>query len=183
MSSIVNWNPIKVRVGDLKGYESNPRTITSEKFESLKKSIENKGIFKPLILKHDRATLLGGNQRQLAILKQVPVDFQVWAMVPPREMSEEEYKDIVLLDNSHYGEFDLDIIANEFDVKRIEELNIDLKIPEIENLDAPFDLDESENQSDDENKKYLVEVQLPNELEQSDLYDDLLSKGFMVKKK
>lgn len=62
---------------------------------------------------------------------------------------------------------------------------------QIENLALNFDFSkiemdlgpEEDNEKEDLNKKYLLEVQLHNELDLRDLYDDLISKGFMVREK
>jgi hypothetical protein len=41
--------------------------------------------------------------------------------------------------------------------------------------------EDSASIEDDPNKKFILQVTLPTEMDLRDLYDDLLSKGFMVK--
>jgi hypothetical protein len=46
------------------------------------------------------------------------------------------------------------------------------------------EMDEEENPiKDDLNKKYIIEVTFPNELELADIRDDLTSRGYIVKEK
>jgi hypothetical protein len=54
---------------------------------------------------------------------------------------------------------------------------------DFEDLDMSNDDDDDSDGDSMEIKKYLLEVQLPNGMEQADLYDELTNKGHMVKKK
>ena len=124
------WKIEKRKISELVQHSKNPRFISQEKFEELRRSIENYGLWKPIRIKHT-GEILGGNQTLKAILEKCEPDYEVNVCVPPREMTDREYDAVLLLDNHHYGEFDLNILASEFDEELLEELNLDIKIPEL----------------------------------------------------
>jgi len=173
---------VKIPLGELSLYENNPRTISSTKYESLKKSLDNFGLFQPLTLNFNRKEIISGNQRNRALLEKFPADHLVDCMVPNRELTKKEEESIVLASNSTFGDFDLDVISNTFELSlgEIQELDLDIKLPEIESL-PEFDIEDEDAPIDSDNKKYKLEIQLGNEMELRDLYDDLTSKGYMVK--
>jgi len=179
---MIEWQAAKIPLGELNLYENNPRTISSTKYDSLKKSLDNFGLFQPLTLNFNRKEIISGNQRNRALLEKFPSDHLVDCMVPNRELTKKEEESIVLASNSTFGVFDLDVISDTFTLSldEISELDLDIQLPSIEQM-PEFDVDEEQQLSDDGNKKFKLEVQLGNELDLRDLYDDLTSKGFMVK--
>ena len=175
----LNWTCEKIKIKNLAVLENNPRLIKEDKFSSLEDSVDELGIFRPLVVDFDCKTILAGNQRFRVLKDKFGEDHFVDCMIPSRKLSQKEKEKIVILDNAHYGEWDFNILANEFDFDTLEELNVDLKLPDIDSLDE-LDLDDDKD-SDDENKKYILQVQFPNDMEMMDLHDDLASKGYMVK--
>lgn len=136
---MINWTAKYIPLKDLKPLEVNPRTITKKEYEKLARD-HMLGTFKPLILNADY-TILAGNQRY-QYYKEKGVA-EVWCSVPNRQLKEGEAKEIVLLDNVHRGEFDLDILANEFE-ETIKELGIDLNFPSPADFEDGFDLPSGE---------------------------------------
>ena len=48
----------------------------------------------------------------------------------------------------------------------------------------PLELDDiTQEIQDDLNKKYILEIQFPNDMEMNDIKDDLISRGYLVKVK
>lgn len=125
----VEYRPLK----DLKELPGNPRTIKKDQFERLKKSIEDNPDYfeaRPLILS-DRTgelVILAGNQRYKAAkalgLSEVPT-----VLLP--NLSEEREREIVIRDNVENGEWDIDMLANEWDAESLIEWGVD--IPQIGN--------------------------------------------------
>jgi len=178
---MIEWQSIKRPLNQLIPLEDNPRFITETKMERLKQSVDDVGVFKPLVLDFDRKIILAGNMRYRALIEKFPLEHQVDCMIPSRKLTEAEREKVIVMDNAHYGEWDFDILNNVYDVSAIAELDLDIKLPSFEQL-PNFDLDESDDTPKSEgDKKFKLEIQLPNELELRDLYDDLTSKGYMVK--
>ena len=126
----VQYRPLK----DLHELEGNPRQIKKDQFEKLKTSIkDNPDYFeaRPLILS-DRTgelVILAGNQRYKAAkaigLTEVPT-------VLLSGLSEEREREIVIRDNVENGEWDMDILANEWNADVLESWGVDkiLKMPD-----------------------------------------------------
>lgn len=128
-----NWIPEKVPLSKLLPNENNPRTITKAKLKKLIESLQGVGIFKPIICTWDYK-IIGGSQRNIAILELMPASFEVYIMRPPRLLSQEEYDKVLLLDNAHSGEWDIDALANNYSIEMIEDAGIDVTIPPVEVL-------------------------------------------------
>ena len=92
----------------LHNWVNNPRTVTKEGIERLKKQITTLGIYKPLIITDD-GTVLGGNMR-LKALEQLNIK-DVWVVVvdAPTEEKKIEY---ALSDNDRVGKYEGDLLAN-----------------------------------------------------------------------
>ena len=128
----IEWHTEKRKLGDLKVLENNPRKISDKDFKKLGEDIEEMGNFRPLIVDTENV-ILGGNQRYRQLLDKYGQDFEVEVSLPNRELSENERKKIIITDNTHRGDWDLDILGNEFD-DILEDLEIDDLLPEIDDL-------------------------------------------------
>ncbi len=116
------------KLKDIKLLDRNPRTIRDDDFKKLVQSIEaNPDYFeaRPLILS-DRTgelVIIAGNQRYRAAkelkLKEVPT-FLI------KDLTEEREKEIIIRDNVSNGEWDFDLLANEWDVDQLEEWGLDI---------------------------------------------------------
>lgn len=109
-------------MAELKPYDRNPRKISETAFEKLKESLVQDGYHCRLIATPD-GLVIGGHMR-LKALEALGVS-DVECLVPDRELSDAEFKRIMVRDNLPYGEFDMDVLANEFDVQEL----IDLGMP------------------------------------------------------
>lgn len=116
---------------------NNPRTITKQKFKKLCHSIQTNGFLesKPLILSDriGKLVILGGNQRYKSAKK---LGIQRVPTFLHSELTIEQEKTIILLDNINNGKFDMDIVANEWPIFLLEEYAFDLpKDFTLDNLD------------------------------------------------
>jgi hypothetical protein len=128
-----------VKLSEIKSNPNNPRIIKDDKFRKLVKSIQEfpKMLeIRPVVVNADMI-VLGGNMRLKACkeagLKEVPVIFA-------HDLTEEEQKQFIIKDNVGFGEWDWDMIANEWDSEEVEEWGLD--IPEFsikEELEAEED--------------------------------------------
>lgn len=130
------------KIEELKKLDNNPRTITKEKMDKLVKSIrDNKDYFeaRPLILS-DRTgelVIIGGNQRYEASkiigMKEVPT-FLI------KDLSEEREKEIIIRDNVNNGEWDFDLLANEWDEDSLNDwgLDFDFSVDDVDDDGLPI---------------------------------------------
>ena len=112
MDKIITWTPVKRKISDLKPYEHNPRWITGEANNRLKDSINRLGFFHLPAINLDM-TIISGHQR-IEVLRDMEAT-EVLVMEPNRLLTDEEIKDANLVANMKYGEWDFDMLANEFD--------------------------------------------------------------------
>jgi len=107
-----------IPIKDLTLLDRNPRKITKDQFDKLCKSIQNDPSFlfnRPCLVnnKDNQLIVYAGNQRVLAAKK------LGWKDIPciiDIDLSEEIVKERIIKDNKHYGEFDFDILGNEWDL-------------------------------------------------------------------
>ena len=135
---------MKIDIDKIKMNNENPRIIKDNKFKKLVKSIKDFPEMlekRPLIIDENNV-VLGGNMRLKALehlkYKKVPV-------IQVTDWSEEKKKEFIIKDNVGFGEWDFDILANEWDIEKLNEwgLDFDFKIePEAEedNYEEPGDL-------------------------------------------
>mgnify|MGYP003661665966 CR=1 FL=1 len=122
----------KVQIETVKLDPSNPRSITKEKFEELKKSIKDfpeMEVVKPLIIADD--FVIGGNMRLLAYkdlgYREVHViDVTAWTQAKRDEF--------MIKDNTHFGSWNYDMLANEWDNLPLTEWGVAVWDTELEEL-------------------------------------------------
>lgn len=133
-----------VKLSEIKSNPNNPRIIKDDKFRKLVKSIQEfpKMLeIRPVVVNADMI-VLGGNMRLKACkeagLKKVPVIFA-------HDLTEEEQKQFIIKDNVGFGEWDWDIIANEWDAEDLEEWGFDIPgFDDVEDLGEDFSLPEGD---------------------------------------
>lgn len=118
----ITWHIEKRKVATLKIYPRNPRTITKDHFERLKKKITERGFHDVLKIDVD-GTILSGNQRKRALVE-LGVE-TVDCIVPDRPLTEAECQAIVVESNVQEGEFDMDMLANVFDEQVLKDVGVD----------------------------------------------------------
>lgn len=121
----------KVNIQKIKPNDENPRFITDAKFKKLIKSIKEFPEMletRPLVV-DENFVVLGGNMR-LKALKSAGV-FEV-PIHQVKGWSDEQKKEFIIKDNLGYGEWDWDIVANEWDVQKLKDWGMDIPVFDIE---------------------------------------------------
>lgn len=118
-----------MKVSQLKLNPKNPRLIKDDKFRKLIRSIQEfpkMMSLRPIVIDDDNM-VLGGNMRLRAIrelgMKEVPDDWVKKAS----ELSDEEKRRFIIEDNLEFGEFDFDILANEWDENELVDWGLELQ--------------------------------------------------------
>lgn len=153
----IYWNVIKTKVSDLKEFDKNPRKLTKKGLSDLKKSIEKFGVAEPIVVNKD-FTIIGGHGRK-KVLKEMKIE-EVDCYFPDRILDPKEVEELcVRLNKNIAGEFDFDILANEFEIDELIEWGFDEGEFGIEEL-------EPETEGDDD-----VPESAPSITVKGDLYE------------
>lgn len=120
-----------VKISQIKPNPQNPRIIKDNKYKKLVQSIKDFPEMlniRPIVVNHHNI-VLGGNMRLRACkeagLKEVPIIKTKFTAKKQREFT--------VKDNSNFGEWDWDMLANEWDNKELENWGLD--IPTFDDLD------------------------------------------------
>jgi hypothetical protein len=176
MSRII-WKLEKRKIDELKPFDKNPRVITDDSLDELGNSFDEIGNCQPIAIDVDN-TILSGHARWMRLKKEG--ESEVECMVPDRKLTPKQREAVVIrMNKTIAGKWDFEILKDEFELSDLMEWGFE----EHELCFEPPETGVDDDEKDQTEKKYLVEVQLYNELEQSDLFDDLVNKGFMVRKK
>ena len=117
----------KVKIGDIRINPDNPRIIKDYKFKKLVKSIKEFPEMleiRPIVV-NDENVILGGNMRYKAC-QDANID-QVY-IIQAKDLTEEQQKEFLIKDNAGFGEWDWDILANEWDTEKLNDWGVDIPI-------------------------------------------------------
>ena len=115
----------QVKISKVKGNPSNPRIIKNDKFKKLVKSIQEFPEMlklRPIVVDED-FMVLGGNMR-LKASKDAGLS-EVWIDIA-EGLTEEQKKEFIVKDNVGFGEWEWDILANEWDSVQLAEWGLDV---------------------------------------------------------
>ena len=149
-SVMLKLSTIEPNKGQIEGLPKNPRFIKDEKFKKLVKSIgdnpEMTAMRELLVypLDNGKHIIIGGNMRYRA-MKELGVK-EAPCKVIPKEATIEQLQAYTLKDNSGYGEWDFDLLNQEWDLSLLDDCAIDL--PDFEEIaeteEAPLSAEEDD---------------------------------------
>ena len=132
----------KVKIEKVRLSANNPRVIKNDKFKKLVKSIKDFPDMLKLrpIVVDETMTVLGGNMRLRACLE---AGLKEVYIIKASEFTDEQKKEFVIKDNSSFGEWDWDLLANEWNIDELDAWGLDLpKVYFEEDNEPEFDEDE-----------------------------------------
>jgi site-specific DNA-methyltransferase (adenine-specific) len=140
-----------VKISEVRLNPNNPRQIKDDKFKNLVSSIKEFPEMldiRPIVVNSDMV-ILGGNMRFRACkeagLKEVPV-------IVADNLTEDQQREFLIKDNVSGGEWDWDLLANEWDVEQLEEwgldIPVDFKAEELEAEEDDYDVPEGGIETD-----------------------------------
>jgi hypothetical protein len=113
-----------VKLSEVKLNPNNPRLIKDDKFKKLVQSIKDFPEMlniRPIVVNQDMI-ILGGNMRYKACkeagLKEIPII--------KTDLTEEQQREFLIKDNTSGGEWDWEVLANEWDNEQLEAWGLDL---------------------------------------------------------
>ena len=115
----------ETKISEIKTNPNNPRLIKDDNFAKLVKSIKEFPEMlklRPIVVNNDMI-VLGGNMRLKACkeagLKVVPI-------IKASDLTEDQQRQFIIKDNVGFGEWDWEMLANEWDAEQLEEWGLDL---------------------------------------------------------
>ena len=118
-------NSVLTKISAIKRNPNNPRILKDDKFVKLTQSIKDFPQMldiRPIVV-NDDMVVLGGNMRLKACkeagLKDVPV-------VMVSDLTEEQQREFIIKDNVGFGDWDWDLLANEWDADLLDDWGLDI---------------------------------------------------------
>lgn len=143
----------RVDIRQVRSNPDNPRFIKGDKFEKLVKSIREFPQMlelRPIVVNKDMI-VLGGNMRLKACeeagIDQVPIIFA-------DNLTEEQQKEFIIKDNSSFGEWDWDLLANEWETEQLIDWGMD--IPDDWAVDEVLEAEEDNFEAADDIQTDIV---------------------------
>lgn len=138
----------KVAIGKVHLSPKNPRVIKNDKFRKLVNSIKEFPEMlkvRPIVV-DDENVVLGGNMRLRACLE---AGLKEVYIIKASDFTEEQKKQFVIKDNSSFGEWDWDLLANEWDINDLSDWGIDIPASYFDDdVEPEFDMDELDKDLD-----------------------------------
>lgn len=180
----IKLSDLHLNTGQIKDVPKNPRFIKDERYEALKKSIEDDPEMLQLreLVAYDNngeLVVILGNMRYRAMkelgYKDAPVK------VLPAETDAKKLRAYIQKDNIAFGQNDWDLLGNEWDVEELQDFGLECEFLE-DNENVIGNEDEGENDeiedfSSELTPQYKIEISFDNEEEQEKIYNELTERG------
>ena len=122
----------KAKLSEVKLNPNNPRLIKDDKFKKLVQSIKDFPEMlniRPIVVNQDMV-ILGGNMRYKACkeagLKEIPIIIA--------DLTEDQQREFLIKDNVSGGEWDWEVLANEWDSEQLEDWGLDVPSFEVDEV-------------------------------------------------
>jgi len=106
----LTWKNEQRLVKDLMPWTKNPRKITDEQMEQLKKSIERFNYAAPILINSD-GRIVAGHMRCRAMIALGRGNEIIDVRVSSRPLTEEEFSELAIRDNKNGGDFEFDLLG------------------------------------------------------------------------
>jgi ParB-like chromosome segregation protein Spo0J len=174
MSKRIIWKIEKRKLKDLKPHPNNPRQFTEKGMKDLENSINSIGFMQPININQD-GTILSGHARTLKLKEMGEIEVDVY--VPDRILTPKQEEEVLIRANANTaGQWDWDLLANEFDLEEINEWGL-----EVPNMELDQEEKDDKDLSDSLASKYILEIECDSEAEQEILYNRFLGEKLKVK--
>jgi hypothetical protein len=124
----LEWKTVQRKVNDLLPLEINPRKISAEKLTKLRGYLEKFNVVEIPVINFDSA-LITWHQRLKVMQLLGRGEEIIDVRIPNRQLTDVEIKEYNLIGNTHVGEFDIDILMEEF--SDIELSDFDIELPDF----------------------------------------------------
>lgn len=158
---VKRWRIEKRNINDLINHPKNPRKLSIDDERQLAKSIDKFGLIDLPVINHDNR-VIGGHQRLRILQDMLVTTVDCW--VPDgSELTDDEIDELNIRLNRNQGEWDWDILANEWEVNDL--------------LDWGFSSEEIEGKEDKKKKNPQVIYEFSNPEDLKDFMRQVESLG------
>jgi DNA modification methylase len=149
----ISWKTHKVKISDLKEHPKNPRQLSEKSAKELQKSFKKFGYVEIVAINLDN-TILAGHQRVKTMIELGDGDSEIEVRIPSRMLTDKEAEEYLVRSNKNVGEWDFDILANQFEESDLFDWGFDSgdlvgltedEIEEIESEEGEVDVTPPEN--------------------------------------
>ncbi len=150
--SEIKWNLKTFKISELTDYYKNPRQLTKQQFEQLKKSLDKFGLIdKPIINADEKNTVIGGHQRLRILRSENQKSVECW--IPSRELDEKEVEELNIRLNKNTGEWDFGILNTNFEIDNLldwgfTEAELQIDTQDYSEKNKEIDVDDIEEELD-----------------------------------
>lgn len=144
--SKVQWHLEVLQIKDLKEHSKNPRKISKNNLQHLEELIKQFGLIDKPIVNKD-LTIIGGHQRIRILKRMKSKTVECW--VPDIQLKEEDIDKLCIGLNLNQGEWDYDVLANEWDPLKL----LDYGFNQEKLMGTFKEVEESLNEEKNNNKK------------------------------
>ena len=180
----IKLSDLHLNTGQIKDVPKNPRFIKDERYEALKKSIQDDPEMLQLreLVAYDNngeLVVILGNMRYRAMKELGFKDALV--KVLPAETDAKKLRAYILKDNIAFGQNDWDLLGNEWDLEELQDFGLECEF--LENNDEMIENEDEgkENKLKDFSSElalqYKIEISFDNEEEQEKIYNELTERG------
>lgn len=160
------------KISEIKLNPNNPRIIKDDKFKKLVQSIKDFPEMlniRPIVVNQDMI-ILGGNMRYKACkeagLKEIPVIIT--------DLTEAQQREFLIKDNTSGGEWDWEVLANEWNAEELDGWGLD--VPKFEQ-----EYEEIIPSGYEENQRWFLNIEFDSEQNCQEWYDKLINEGLICK--
>ena len=159
----------KIDINKLQPASYNPRQISTKQYKDLKESVNRFGVVDPIIINKDM-TVIGGHQRLKVCkdLKHTEIDCVVL------DLTKEEERELNIRLNKSGGEFDMDILANEFDVEELKDWG-------FKEIELGLNIDKIDIEEEPEQDNYIITIIEDDLKKANEIFKELDARGLNVK--
>lgn len=179
----IRLSELELNKGQIEGLPSNPRQWTQTQLDQIARSIEEtpelleaRGL---IVYPHNgKYVILGGNMRFSALRKLNAADAPCYVI--DAGVGVEKLREIVIKDNGSFGDWDMDMLANEWDDLPLCDWGVPAwsteEVDKDDNKSGAMN-DSSRDMSDDIESSFRIEISCISEREQEMLYTELTGRG------
>lgn len=133
----ITWKIEKRKLVDLKPHPKNPRQFTEKGMKDLENSINSIGFMQPININQD-GTILSGHARTLKLQQMGEIEVDVY--LPDRLLTPKQEEEVLVRANANTaGQWDWDLLANEFEDFELTEWGLEIPLIETKELEAKED--------------------------------------------